>query len=234
MPPWKTVGVIGGMGPEATVDLMQRVIRATPAADDSDHVRMIVDNNPRVPSRIRALIEGTGESPVPCLQDMARRLEDYGADVLAIPCNTAHVYYDEIASSVGIPVLHMIRLTVARILRDMPGLCAAGLLASDAVIKTGLYVDPLAEKGMGLVHPSPERQADLMAAIRGIKAGGPGARERNALRAAGEDLVESGAEVLIVACTELSLITEALAGVGRHCDAAQVLAEEIVAIGTPS
>jgi len=227
----KTVGVIGGMGPEATVDLMQRVIRATPAADDSDHVHMVVDNNPRVPSRIRALIEGTGESPAPCLQGMARRLEAYGADVLAIPCNTAHVYYDEIASSVGIPVLHMIRLTVARILSDQPGLRAAGLLASDAVIRTGLYLEPLADKGVKLFYPSRERQADLMAAIRCIKAGGPGALERSALRAAGEDLVESGAEVLIVACTELSIVTEALAGVGRHCDAAQVLAEEIVAMG---
>jgi len=231
---FKTIGVIGGMGPEATVDLMQRVIRATPAADDADHVRMVVDNNPRVPSRIRALIEGTGESPVPCLQDMARRLEDYGADILAIPCNTAHMYYDEIASSVRIPLLNMVRLTVGRVLQDIPGLHTAGLLASEAVIKTGLYVDPFAEKGVGLVHPSPQRQADLMTAILSIKAGGPGVRERDALRAAGEGLVKRGAEVLIVACTELSLVAEVLAGVGRHCDAAQVLAEEIVALGTPS
>ena len=70
----KIVGVIGGMGPEATIDLMNRVLRATPADDDRDHIRMVVDNNPKVPSRIEAIIEGTGESPVPCLREMARKL----------------------------------------------------------------------------------------------------------------------------------------------------------------
>ena len=71
----KVVGVIGGMGPAATVDLMRRVIEATPAADDVDHIRMLVDNNPKIPSRIAALIDGTGESPVPCLIEMAQGLE---------------------------------------------------------------------------------------------------------------------------------------------------------------
>ena len=89
----KTVGVIGGMGPEATVDLMTRVIGKTPAVNDQDHLRMLVDNNPKIPSRIAAIIEGTGESPVPVLTEMARGLEVQGASFLAIPCNTAHVYH---------------------------------------------------------------------------------------------------------------------------------------------
>lgn len=75
----KIVGILGGMGPESTVDLMNRVIKATTAKDDIDHIRMLVDNNPKVPSRIRALIEKTGESPLGCLQDMARRLEKWGS-----------------------------------------------------------------------------------------------------------------------------------------------------------
>src|SRR5690625_6011140 len=83
------VGIIGGMGPEATIELMQRIVSKTPAADDQDHIHMIVDNNPKVPSRIQALLEGTGDNPAPVLMAMARRLEQAGADFLVIPCNTA-------------------------------------------------------------------------------------------------------------------------------------------------
>ena len=88
--PKRRIGILGGMGPEATVLLMSRIIARTPAADDRDHVPLFVDNNTQVPSRIAALIEGTGEDPGPVLADMARRLEANGAEALAMPCNTAH------------------------------------------------------------------------------------------------------------------------------------------------
>jgi len=93
------------MGPEATVDLMLRVIKATPATDDQDHIHMLVDNNPKVPSRIKARLHGSGESPAPVLVSMARRLADWGADFLAIPCNTVHHYLREVQKAVDIPVL---------------------------------------------------------------------------------------------------------------------------------
>src|SRR5579863_8958181 len=101
----KVVGVIGGMGPEATVDFMHRLIAATPARDDADHLHILVDNNPKIPSRIAALIDGTGEDPTPVLRAMARGLEAQGADFLVIPCNTAHHYLPAIAESVRIPLL---------------------------------------------------------------------------------------------------------------------------------
>ncbi|MGY9013879.1 MAG: aspartate/glutamate racemase family protein, partial [Rhodospirillales bacterium] len=93
----KTVGVIGGMGPEATVELMSRIIAKTPANDDVDHIHMIVDNDPKIPSRIKALLEGTGEDPGPYIANMARKLQTAGADFLVMPCNTAHLYRDVIA-----------------------------------------------------------------------------------------------------------------------------------------
>ena len=89
-------GIIGGMGPEATVDLMQRIIANTSAIDDVDHIRCIVDNNPKIPSRIKAILEQGGENPGPSMAEMARRLEKWGADFLVIPCNTAHYYYDRL------------------------------------------------------------------------------------------------------------------------------------------
>jgi aspartate racemase len=221
-------GLIGGMGPEATVDLMRRVIRATPAEDDADHVHMIVDNNPRVPSRIRALIEGDGESPVPCLREMARRLETHGAHFLAIPCNSAHAYFDEIASAVSIPVLHMIRLTVEAVADECPGLRFVGVLASSAVLTTGLYEEAFRRAGVEVLYPRESLQGRIMQAIREIKAGGLGAAGEEAILEAARDLQERGAGALVVACTELSLAAGALAGRDRVYDAAQVLAEAIV------
>src|SRR5436190_10023963 len=100
----KIVGVIGGMGPEATVEFMRRLVAAVPAKDDADHLHVIADNNPKIPSRIKALIEGGGEDPAPVLTAMAQRLEAAGADFLVIPCNTAHYYLPQIAASVRIPV----------------------------------------------------------------------------------------------------------------------------------
>jgi aspartate racemase len=224
----KIIGIIGGMGPEATVDLQQRVIRATPAKDDADHIRMIVDNNPRIPSRIKALIEGTGESPVPCLQEMARKLAAYGADLLAIPCNTAHTYFEEIQSAVPIPVLHMIDLTVEKVLADNPALQRVGVLASRAVIMNDLYTRSFRQHGVQTLYPAPETEERLMEAIKSVKTGRYGPQEQEALQAAADELVERGAEVLLIACTELSLLTEALKPAVSLVDTAQVLAEGIV------
>ena len=116
----KIVGILGGMGPEATVDLMQRIIRLTPALDDADHIRCIVDNNPKVPSRIKAIIEGGGEDPGPCMAEMGRRLESWGADFLVIACNTAHFYYDAVRDAVTIPVINLIDLVANHVQEHFP------------------------------------------------------------------------------------------------------------------
>ncbi len=108
----RRVGILGGMGPEATVLLMQRIIAATPASDDADHLPLIVDQNPQVPSRIRHLIEGTGEDPGPVLAAMARRLQAAGAEALAMPCNTAHHYAPAIRQATAIPLIDMVALSV--------------------------------------------------------------------------------------------------------------------------
>lgn len=224
----KTVGIIGGMGPEATVDLMARVIKATPAHDDADHLRLIVDNDPRVPSRIKALLEGTGESPGPYLAAMARRLQAWGADILAMPCNTAHYYHGEIQAAVSIPVLHMIDLTATAVAREQPVRKRVGILAATAVVRTGLYAAAFDRRGCEVYYPRADAQDHLMAAIRIIKTGRHGQPELAALGGACDDLVAAGAEVLVVACTELSVIAGALALRTPVYDASQVLAEAIV------
>ena len=226
----KIVGVIGGLGPEATVDLMRRVIEATPAKDDADHIRMIVDNNPKIPSRIKALIQGTGKSPAPLMAEMARKLAAFGADFLVIPCNTAHFYYDEICSALDIPILNMVDLTVEKVLQENPFVQTVGLLASDAVLLTKLYLKRFEERGVKLISPSSELQARIMTTIRRIKTGKYEEKDRRVLQTAAEELVSRRTEILIVACTELSIISGSIDVAAPIYDASQVLAEGIVSI----
>ncbi len=224
----KIVGIIGGMGPEATVDLMHRVVAATPADDDADHFRMLVDNNPGVPSRIKALIEGGGESPVACLVGMAQGLEHQGADFLTIPCNTAHHYYQEIAAAVKIPVINLIELTAGHIRQQQPELRKVGLLASDAVQRISLYEPSFAKYDIDVLYPKDENQKSVMAVIRSIKAKKQTQAQLEAYRQAARGLVEQGAECLIVACTELSLIDDlSFSGVPAY-DAMDLLAQQII------
>ena len=225
----KTVGIIGGMGPEATVDLMQRVIQVTPANDDQDHLRMLVDNNPKVPSRIKALIEGSGEDPAPVLAQMARDLERWGADFLAMPCNTAHHFYPAVQAAVGVPVLNMIELTAGRIRQETPDVRKVGLLASTAVIRTDLYGKSLSRKGVEVVHPADTSQDQVLAAIRAIKAQRFSSASLDALNQAIDDLIARESEVILIACTELSVIAKKLQLSVVTFDSAQVLAEAIVA-----
>jgi aspartate racemase len=225
----KTVGIIGGMGPEATVDLMQRIIQATPANDDQDHLRMLVDNNPRVPSRIKALLEGSGEDPAPVLVQMARDLERWGADFLAMPCNTAHHFYPAIKAAVGIPVLNMIDLAAERIRQESPDVRKVGLLASTAVIRTDLYGKSFARRGVEVVHPGDTSQDQVLAAIRAIKAQTFSSASLDVLNRAVDDLIAREAAVILIACTELSIIASRLRIGVRAYDSAQVLAEAIVA-----
>ncbi len=224
----KTVGILGGMGPDATIDLMARVIRTTPAEDDADHIRMLVDNNPKVPSRIKAIIEGTGESPAPCLAAMAQGLEKQGADFLVMPCNTAHFYFDEIAGSVSIPFVNLIDLTVAAAIEILANLKKVVLLASTAVQLTGLYGQRFEAKGVEAIFPVEELQGHVMQLIRKIKSDTADDKDIHAMNRAAEQLEGEGAQSLIIACTELSVVSGLLHTNLPFLDTSQLLAEYVV------
>jgi aspartate racemase len=217
------------MGPDATVDFMTRLIRLVDAKEDGDHIRCIVDNNPKVPSRIKALFEGGREDPAPCLMDMARRLEAWGADFLVMPCNTAHHYLKQIQSAVRIPALDMIGIAASAARQKFPHLRKAGILATSATVRVKLYEKAFSELGIATLYPDEPDQAALLALIKSIKAGHSGEAQRDALVAAGRRTLEQGAQALVLACTELSVIAPhegELPGV----DASQALAEETFAI----
>ncbi len=224
--PHPIIGIIGGMGPAATVDLMSRVIAATPAQDDADHIHMIVDCNPKIPSRIAALIDKTGESPSPELCRMARSLEASGATFLAVPCNTAHAYLEDIEASVRIPVLDMPDLAAQALSGLILQRKSVGVLASTAVLKTGLYDRIFGRHGLSAVYP--QQQSELMEIIRGIKRGDKGALAATRFEAIARQLFEGGADVLLIACTELSVLSHALGDDLPTVDAMDVLVREIV------
>ena len=220
------IGILGGMGPEATVDLMRRVIAQTPAEDDIDHIHLIIDQNPKVPSRIKALIDGTGESPLPTLCDMAQRLQTAGAQLLAMPCNTAHNYYQGIQQAISIPVLNMIELSARKVQSLSQG--RVGLLASTAVVQLGLYEKALSRGGMETIIP--ERQADLMAVIKAVKRGDTGSTVRRQFCQIGQELAKN-TDLLLIACTELSVLADSLDNTIPLLDAMDALVEHIVAFG---
>lgn len=221
----RRIGILGGMGPEATILMQQRLLQAIPAEDDCDHIPLLIDMNPQVPSRIAHLIEGTGGDPAPVLAEMARRLETGGAEALAMPCNTAHSYAASITAAVTIPLLNMVTLSAER-----AGQGKVGLLASPATRITGVFDDALTRRGATPVWP--EDDAPLLHAIRIIKANGATVEARGLLRAASEDLLAEGVETQLIACSELSLIAEAASPEAEVIDTLDVLVDAVVAFAS--
>lgn len=226
----KVAGILGGMGPEATVDLMARIVKFTDAQDDIDHVHCLVDQNPHVPSRIKYLLENGEVSPGPCLAEMARKLEKIGADFLCIPCNTAHNWYAEVCAAVDLPVLNMVSLAsgnaASQLNFDKSGKKRVGILASPAVRMTGLYEAPLRDNGLVPLYADEEYEKKLLSIIRAIKSGDSGSAIQERFSEVIRHFEKKGADALIIACTELGVLkadTQLCA-----IDAADALAREIV------
>ena len=199
----KIVGVIGGMGPEATVDFMRRLVAKTPARDDADHLHVLVDNNPKIPSRIAALIEGGGEDPTPVLCRMAKGLEAQGAGFLVMPCNTAHYYLPAIARAVRIPVLDMVQLAIAKL---AGGPRPIGMLASPAVRMVGLYKARMEQAGLEAVFPDAAHEETLLGVIKAVKAGKQDREQQQDYEIVAQHLLQAGTQALLIACTELSVL----------------------------
>lgn len=217
----KTLGIVGGMGPAATCDLMEKIIALTAAGRDQDHIHVIADVNTNIPDRTAAILHG-GEDPAPEMIKSGKRLEAAGADMLLLPCNTAHFFYDRLAAAVNIPVLHMPRLTAA-VLRQA-GVKRAAVLATDGTVQSGVYAEALAAEGVEPVYPVPEHQTEIMRLIYdGVKARAIPLTDVP-LGDILADLRARGAEKFLLACTELPIAFREL-GVAEDClDPTRVLA----------
>ena len=230
----RTVGVLGGMGPQATVDLLQRIVRGTPADDDAGHIRILVDNNPLVPSRIDYLLNQRGENPAPVLVKMAPGLSAQGADFLIMPCNTAHLYATEISSAVPIPFINMVDVTVRSVISSNASTQRVGLLASTAVIQTGLFEDAFQAKGISVISPGQVYQEMTMTLIKQMKAGKQNLTDRQCLAEVATSLLQQQADCLIIACTELSALDADMPAQIPVIDTSQCLAEETIKLALGS
>lgn len=225
----KTAGVLGGMGPYATIDFMAKVISLTPADSDQDHARMLVNHNPKVPDRQidtdeqRLAVRET-------LAEMALLLEAAGADFLVMPCNTAHAFNDLAVEKISIPFVNIVTETVAAI-RDLePEAMSVGVLATDACLKANLYQSAIHDAGLSVQLPSHREQEAVMQLVFRIKSGDQGGDVAHEMSSIANSLIQRGVDILIAGCTEIPLVISAERMTVPVISSTDVLAERTVAI----
>lgn len=226
-----TLGVLGGMGPSATLDFLNRIIEATASERDQDHIHVLVDSNPQVPDRT-AFLRSQGPDPRPVLIEMARGLQHAGADLLVMPCNTAHAFAEDIRSSVSIPLVDWPCIVADAIAAG--GVNQVGILASLGTIEARIYQDVLGVRSILPLIPAEPYLSRMMNSIygpSGVKAAGPKSSiARDDLLAVGESMIARGADGLILACTEFSAIhgSERLEMSVPVFDASDIVARHVV------
>ena len=221
-----TLGVIGGMGPLATADFLEKVTRATPARCDQEHIPLVLCSIPQIPDRTGAILHG-GSSPLPVLLRALKILESSGADYIAVPCNTAHFWHAQLQARSSVKILHIADAVVAAIwARGLRG-STVGLLATTATIEGRVYQRRLAAQGVRTIVPGADDQRALMSLIYRIKSGAPPAHpgEFDALISG---LASNGADAIVLGCTELPLIKTSEC-VGPLIDSTAALARLCVA-----
>jgi aspartate racemase len=228
----KILGILGGVGTLATAFFVTRLAQLADARADQDHVTYICLNHAKVPDRTAWLIGQSNENPKPVIADGLRFLEEAGADLIAIPCNTSHCFFDELQSSVKIPIINMAEAAVARVMKNDPNARMVGILATTGTAATGLYQGIAAKRGLESIMPEDADQALLMKIIyEGVKAGNVSAADTEDFLTVADRLLARGADTLIVACTELSALCdmggESVKG-RKLIDAMDVLAGEAI------
>jgi len=222
----KTLGIIGGVGPLATMFIGEMIVRKTVAEKDQDHIHTIITNNSSIPDRTAFILGESDEDPVPVIVSDAHRLEAAGAEVLIMPCNTAHSFYEEIQRQTTLPLLHMIDETAQFV--KQKGAKRVGILGTNGTIATGIYQAACEKQGMEAILPDEATQKLVMSLIYDdIKAGKRADAEKwSRIRQAME---EANCDEVILGCTELSIVRQELA-LTDCVDSLLVLAE--VAIET--
>jgi aspartate racemase len=226
----KTIGILGGMGPEATIYLFNLIVKGTKAEKDQEHITSIVFNNPKIPDRTDA-IAGSGPSPLPYLIEGAKILETAGADFIVMPCVTAHYFYDEIVKYVSIPFLHLLAEVLRYIKRELGNLKRFGLLATDGTIQSRLFQDLFNNNGMEVVIPKENDQRVLMKALyqeKGIK-GGYKRHPKKMIRKVLKELLQYyQPEGIIAGCTEIPLVLKQVDMDVPFIEPLRILAEESI------
>ena len=225
MKPEAKLGVLGGMGPQATQVFYQFVLDRTDAARDQEHLPALILSDTGIPDRTAAILSGDTEELYRRLLEDARMLENCGCTVLAIPCNTSHYFADRLQGEIGVPIIHMLRETAAALAAQ--GKKRPGILATDGTIQTGLYQKECAARGLEAVAPDPDTQKLVTSIIYDeIKQGEKGSRDKFAR--IDRAIRRAGCDCAILACTELSVFATYHPLPSYYLDAMMVMAERAV------
>lgn len=221
----KTLGIIGGVGPLATMFIGEMIVRLTRATKDQDHIHTIIDNDTTIPDRTAYILDSTKENPIPVIQKDAVKLATAGAEVICIPCNTAHTFYDDIAKASPVPVLHMIRETAKRAAKL--GAKRVGILATDGTVFSKVYQIALLEQGIEPVLPNEAIQTKVMSVIyEYVKAGRDVTMEQ--WDEIAQHMQDLQCDQVILGCTELSIVNKDLKLGNYYIDSLIVLAESAI------
>jgi len=204
----KTIGILGGMGPEATAHFFSLIIKNTAAAKDQDHIPVLIYNLPQIPERTPAIL-GKGPSPVPLLRKGVRTLAKAGADFIVVPCISAHAFLMDIRRASPVPILSLLEESLVAAKKKKPGLKRAGLLASMGTVQSGLFAKTFAKAGIEIITPTEKDQSKVMEAVfgkHGVKAGFAEGRPRKLVLDVARRLIKRGAEAVIAGCTEIPLL----------------------------
>ena len=223
----KKLGVIGGMGPEATNFFYARLISRTKANKDQEHIDTIILSHATMPDRTHAILTGQKREFLQAISKDARDLEMLGVSNIAIPCNTSHYFLEEIQAATRVPIINMVEESVRYVTRDFPKARKVGIMGTDGTIQSGTYFRGLKKQGIIPVSPRGERQKDVMSLIYDdIKGGKKG--DRSKFIRAYDDLMEQGCDAVILACTEISVFKEYYQVPVNCIDAMDVLVKESI------
>lgn len=196
----KKLGIVGGMGPMATVELFNLIVRHTASDKDQGHIRIFIDNNPQIPDRTRAILDGSN-APIKEIVNSANNLVGLGADYILIPCNTSHYFYDDIQAKVNVEIINMIDETAKTAKRL--GYERVGLLATEGTIKGRIYQKYFEKHGIQIVVPLEEEQTEVMKFIySGVKASNYDFDTTSFLSTI-NSLERRGAQTMVLGCTEI-------------------------------
>ena len=222
------IGILGGMGPAATVDFLAKLVRLTPAERDQDHLPVVAVADPRVPDRVGPIMTGRGPSPLEALRRGVRTLEQAGATCIAIPCHTAHYWYDDTVETATVPILHIADAVIADLARSHSVVGTIGLLATAATLEAGFYQERLGNAGYAWVEPAPDvMTTSVLPAIALVKRNQAAAAAPLLTRAVGH-LREAGVDAVLLACTELPIALAAMVDPPACLDATEGLARSCI------
>jgi len=199
----KTAGIIGGMGPQATVDLFQKVVLNTKSNSDNNHIHIVIDNNVDIPDRTKSILNNSN-LPLKYMSESAKKLESIGADFLAMPCNTAHYFYDQLQETVNVPIINMIEET-AKYLKNR-GEKDLLLLATTGTIKTGIYQKIFNKFDLNIITPNEEFQKEVMSSIYDFVKKGEKYNKEKIFKKYLDEILEKNIDNIILGCTELPIL----------------------------